>query len=261
MFPFLLFLLSLISNTSISVLDFTEKLIKFLPGDVRTFIANVINEMINAKSTVLLSISALITILSASGGIGALSRGLNKAYDNKESRSFFRLKAMSVVFTIGIALLIMITLMSLIFGSLIGEFLSRFFTFPNAFLELWTILRYAVPIMLMFLMFSLLYVFVPCCSIRFKEALPGSIFSTVGWIVISLLFSFYVSNFANYTRVYGSIGGVIILLIWIYISCIIILLGGEINATFSYYRSNKHIAKFESEDILPSWLRRKQKKP
>jgi uncharacterized protein YqhQ len=127
-------------------------------------------------------------------------------------------------------------------------------------LDLWVVLRYAVPIIIMFVMFSLLYVFVPCCSIRFKEALPGSIFSTAGWIIISLLFSFYVSNFANYTRVYGSIGGVIILLIWIYISCIIILLGGEINATFSYFRSNKKLDKYENQNILPSWIRKRLRK-
>lgn len=260
LFPFLLFLLSLLSLTSITVLEFTEKIILFMPDDLGRFIANVVNEMMSAKSAVLLSVSAVITIWSAAGGIGALSKGLNKAYDKEESRPFLKLKAMSIAFTIGIAVLVIVTLLSLIFGSAIGEFLSRFFAFPQAFLELWVVLRYAVPVIIMFVMFSLLYVFVPCCGVRLKEALPGSVFATAGWIITSLLFSFYVENFANYAKVYGSIGGIIILLIWMYISCIIILLGGEINATFSYFRNGMHIDKYESDAVLPPWLRKKLKK-
>ncbi len=256
LFPFLLFLLSVISVTSISVPEFTENIIKFMPGDAGAFISDVISEMINAKSTVLLSISAVVTVWGSSRGIGALRKGLNKAYDKEEHRSFFKMKIMSIVFTIGIALLVIITLLSIIFGSLIGEFISGFFAFPQAFLKFWVILRYTVPITIMFIMFTLVYTCVPCCGIRFKEALPGSIFSTAGWIVTSLLFSFYADNISGYTRIYGSIGGIIILLIWIYISCIIIMLGGEINATFSYFRNNMSVEKYENPAMLPTWFKR-----
>ncbi|MGE5495246.1 MAG: YihY/virulence factor BrkB family protein [Burkholderiales bacterium] len=259
LFPFLLFLLSVASALPIPVAEFTEHIVKFMPGDAGAFIAEVISEMINAKSTALLSLSAVVTVWGSSRGIGALSKGLNKAYDKKESRSFFKMTVMSIVFTIGMALLVIITLLSIIFGSLIGEFLSGFFAFPQAFLELWVILRYAVPIALTFVIFTLVYTCVPCCGVKVKEALPGAVFSTAGWIVTSLLFSFYAANISGFTRVYGSIGGIIILLIWIYISCVIIMIGGEMNATFTYFRSNMNVEKYENPAMLPAWLKRRLK--
>jgi membrane protein len=112
----------------------------------------------------------------------------------------------------------------------------------------------------MLFIFTLLYIFVPCCKIKLKDALPGAVFSTGGWIITSLLFSFYIGNFGSYTRLYGSIGGIVILLVWIYISCIIIILGGEINAIFSYYRNDLKTDKYENQKALPKWLRKRFEK-
>jgi membrane protein len=82
----------------------------------------------------------------------------------------------------------------------------------------------------MFVVFTLLYWIAPSRRLRLKEVMPGALFSTVGWIVTSVLFSVYVNQFSDFTKTYGSLGGVMILLIWLYISSIIILAGGEINA-------------------------------
>lgn len=257
MFPFLLFLLSLLSYTPVSAFELSEKIINLMPDGAGKFISGVIGEMLNARSPVLLSLSAVITIWSASGGISALSRGLNKAYDKEESRSFIKLKIMSVLFIIWMAIIIIITLIFLVFGGVIGSFISGLFSPPGAFMILWEALRYVIPLIIMFFTFASVYMFVPCCGIRFKEALPGAIFSTIGWIITSLLFSLYVSNFANYTKIYGSIGGIVIFFLWTYISCIIIILGGEVNATFSYYKNNIKTDKYENRKILPEWLGRR----
>jgi membrane protein len=257
MFPFLLFLLSLLAYTPVSAFELTENILKLMPGGAGKFISDVITEILKTKSPVLLSISAIITLWSASGGISALSRGLNKAYDKEESRSFFRLKIVSVLFIIGMAVIVIITLIFLVFGGVIGSFISGLFSSPAAFMILWEALRYAIPPFILFFMFALLYIFVPCCGIRFKEALPGAVFSTISWIITSLLFSLYVSDFVNYTKIYGSIGGIIIFLLWLYISCIIIILGGEVNATFSYYKNGVKKDKYENQRILPEWLRKR----
>lgn len=257
MFPFLLFLLSLISYTPISAVEFTENIEGIMPKETGKLITEIIGEMLKARSAVLLSVSAIIIIWSASGGISALSKGLNKAYDKDESRSFLRIRLMSVVFIIGIAALIIITLLFLVFGGVIGSYISGLFSRPDAFIAFWGALRYAIPLLVMFLTFTLIYIFVPCCGIKLKEALPGAIFSTTGWIITSLLFSFYINNFTNYTRLYGSIAGIVILLIWIYISCIIILLGGEVNATFLYFKNNTRIDKYENQNIFPDWLKKR----
>ena len=92
--------------------------------------------------------------------------------------------------------------------------------------------------------FALLYKFSPCVdkrrSIKLIDTLPGGIFATIGWMLSSTIFSYYVSNFGKYSTTYGSVGGVIVLLVWLYLSSIIIILGGEINGTLEYFRINKY---------------------
>ena len=94
----------------------------------------------------------------------------------------------------------------------------------------------------MIYIFALLYKFSPCVekrkNIRLKNTLPGAIFTTIGWIITSSCFSYYVSNFGKYSTTYGSVGGVIVLLVWLYISSIIIILGGEVNAAIEFFRLN-----------------------
>lgn len=260
LFPFLLFLLNLLSFTRVSAGEFAQNITKFMPRDVALFINGAINELVLSRSPALLSVSALITLISASGGINAVSRGLNKAYDMDEKRPFWKVKIISVVFTIGIAIIMLTALLFLIFGDLIGVYIFSYLPDTEALLELWAWVRYAVPVGMMIFVFSLLYMCVPDCKIRFKEALPGSLFSTAGWIAVSAVFSVYVNNFSGFTRIYGSIGGIIILLIWIYLSSMVILLGGEINAALLYFRSGKKIDKYENHNVKVPFLNRFKKR-
>ena len=98
----------------------------------------------------------------------------------------------------------------------------------------------------MFTTFSLIYKYVPNRKLKFNNVIVGTIFTTVGWITTSLLFSFYVNNFANYEKVYGSLGGVIALIGWLYISTLIILIGGEINSINSYFKNKVKDKKYAS---------------
>ncbi len=251
LFPFLLFLLNMLSFTPVSVPEFISNIKKFMPDDVAAFFSNAVLEIVAAKSPALLSLSAFVTLISASVGISAISRGLNKAYDIEETRPFLKIRGASLIFTIGIAVMVLTTLLFLIFGDLIGEYIFRHFADTEALLRLWSYLRYAVPVGMMILLFTLLYICVPARRIRFSEALPGSLFSTAGWIIVSVIFSVYVNNFASYAKIYGSIGGIIVLLIWLYLSCMILLIGGEINATLSYIKAGSKIAKYEKPIELP----------
>ena len=261
LFPFLLFLLNILSFTTVSAREFTESISRFLPGDVSLFFRGLVTEMLNVKSAALLSISALVTLWAASRGINAISLCLNKACDKDEDRPFWKISVITIFFTICMAVMVMAALFFLIFGRVIGENLFGVLHVENVFAWLWQVLRYAVPIAIMFLVFLLLYKFIPNCQLRWKEVLPGSLFSTFGWIIASLAFSFYIDNFAGYTRIYGSIGAVIILMIWLYISSIVLLLGGEINAILSYFRSGSKIDKYENPLIKwPFPLKRKTKR-
>lgn len=234
MFPFLLFVLNILSFTSISVLDLTRYFARFMPDDIGPFINRVITEMLHGRSPALISVGAVITVWSASRGVNAICRGLNKAYDKQESRPFWKITLMDIVFTFGITIMILIAFLLLIFGELIGSSLLNFLGAAEAFHFLWGLVRYTIAFIIMVFIFASLYKFVPNHHIRFKEVLPGAFFAALGWILSSLVFSLYVNNFASYAQIYGSIAAVIILLIWLYISSVIILLGGEINATLSH---------------------------
>ena len=261
LFPFLLFLLNILSYTTVSIYDYTENISGFLPDAVGLFFRGLVSEMLGAKSAALLSVSALVTIWSASRGVHAISVCLNKACDATENRPFIKLSAITMFFTVCLAVMVMATLLFLIFGQVIGENLFNLLHVAQVFSRLWEGLRYIVPIGMMFLVFSLLYKYIPNCRLTFKESLPGALFSTFGWVLTSLAFSLYIDLFSGFSKIYGSIGAVILLQIWLYISSVVLLLGGEINAAVGYYRSGVKIDKYENSQIkLPfSWPGRNKK--
>ncbi len=262
LFPFVLFLLNLISFTSITSADFVENIAGFLPTDVETLFRDIVREIMGAKSTGLLSIGALVTLWSASRGISAISFGLNMAYDKRETRPFLKVAAITILFTIGIAVMVLAVLLFLIFGEVLARDIFSCLDGAEAFTKLWRILRYIVPLIIMLFVFSLLYKFVPNCRLKFKHVLPGALIASFGWAAASVIFSLYINGFANYTRIYGSIGGIIILLLWLYISSLIIILGGEVNAMLHYFRTGQKLDKYENPPIkLPRPFRKDKDTP
>mgnify|MGYP003827675369 CR=1 FL=1 len=124
----------------------------------------------------------------------------------------------------------------LILGEIIGRNVFVFLGISNSFRTLWSFTRLIIPIVVMFIVFTLLYRYMPNRRMKYSEVFPGSLFSSLGWFITSILFSLYVNNFSNYSSTYGSIGGIILLIIWLYWISIIILLGGELNASLAYNR-------------------------
>ena len=262
LFPFILFLLNLISFTPISSAEFSSNIAEFLPAEVAGFFSDVVGEIVGARSTGLLSIGALVALWSASRGISAISYGLNKAYDRDENRPFWKVALITMLFTVGIAVLVLAALLLLILGEVIAREVFSCIDGAEGFTRLWRVLRYVVPLILMFLVFTLLYKWIPNHRLRFRDVLPGAMFTIFGWIITSVAFSFYVNNFSRYTRIYGSIGGIIILLIWLYLSSMVVLLGGEINGTVLYFRSGTKIDKYENPQIkFAALFRGKRRNP
>mgnify|MGYP001565638376 FL=1 len=141
--------------------------------------------------------------------------------------------------------MIILSITMIVFGKIIGIYVFGLVGAKALFNIVWSLLRYCIPFAMMFITFFLIYEYVPNSKLKFNNIMVGTIFTTVGWIVTSLLFSFYINNFANYEKVYGSLGGVIALIIWLYISTLIILIGGELNAISSYFKNNEKIEKYD----------------
>lgn len=245
-FPFLLFVINMLSFTSLSEEVLFANFNTFLPGESGDLLKKLVVQTIQAKSTLLLITGMLATLWSSSKGIAAIIRGINKAYGIKESRGFIKRRAVSLVSAVILSLLIIIALFTLVFGEVIAKFLFDLVGAQSIFPFIWSALRYAAPILIMFISLSLLYKFLPNRKLKFKDIHLGAVFSTVAWIVASLLFSFYVNNFSRYNKIYGSIGGIMALLIWLFISTLIILIGGELNAIYIYKKNGKSIEKYDT---------------
>jgi membrane protein len=230
-FPFLIFLVTLIGFLSLSGDSLTQQLIRVVPSDTGKSIQAIVAEVTIHRSGALLSFGMLATLWSASNGVNAIIKGLNKAYDEEETRPFWKVRGIAVLATIVLAIVLIIAMVLLVFGEVIGQYVFRFLNVPTGFPALWNFLQWAVPVIAMFGVFLLLYRMTPDRKLTWREVVPGSAFTTLGWIASSLLFSIYVNHFGHFSKTYGSLAGIMVMLIWLYWSSIILLLGGEINAT------------------------------
>jgi len=234
-FPFLIALLNILNHISLERNQYVLDIIRYAPEDIQTIIEAFINDLSFGSSEGLLSIAVIGGILAASTGFRAIIRALNRAYEFTESRGILRKVALSIFFTIILILVITLVFISLIFSELIGKFIFQLFDIEVIFLMTWSYLRLLISFLIMILIFAFMYKFSPNIknqgSLSLKSNLPGAIFASVSWIALSLMFSYYVSNFGRYSVTYKSLGGVIILLVWLFISSMVIVLGGEINAT------------------------------
>ena len=236
-FPFIIFFLSLLQFTPLADANILQRILTPLPAEMQDVFYNLIKDIIKDGSISLLSFGAVGSIWSSSNGVMAVMKAVNRAFDLEENRPYLKLKGLSILFTLGLIVTLMVVFAVLVFGETIFKALFGYYTVAT--LVIWKILKLIIPLIFMILVFTMLYKWSPSIKkgveIKISESLPGAIFASLGWIVLSQIFSFYVSNFSNYSKTYGSLGGVIAFLIWLYMSSIIIVLGAEVNATLKFY--------------------------
>lgn len=239
-FPFLIFMINIIGYIPIIHINrFIGSYEGLVPQAAYTAVQSIINSAVNDKSISLTIVSFGFTLWSSSRAVRVFIKGINKSYNLRETRSFFKLIILSFYFTIELIVLIISTMVFLIYGEKIGYFIFKFIGLSKIFIPIWNICRYSCGITATIWIVSSLYRYAPNRKVPLLEVLPGAIASMFGWLLISFVFSFYTNNYANYQVIYGSIGGIIALLTWFYLSSWVMLLGCEINALI-YYRKVKH---------------------
>lgn len=239
LFPFFIFLFSLLSFTNIPQSQLMSLVFSFFPTDVANVIRTIIENVLSTRNATLLTVGALMTIWSSSSGINAVRKGLYKAYRKVDSRPIWQVIIVNLVSTIGLALMLFITIVFLVSGEVIGNQVFMFLNISSTFEIVWNLIRILVPVIAMATVFTMLYVLIPYQKVKFIEVFPGVVFTMGAWLAISILFSYFVNNFTNYANIYGSISGIIILLVWLNLSCLFLLLGGEINASVAYFNNLK----------------------
>ena len=230
LFPFLIFLLSLIAYLPISQDDVLGAVRQYAPGNTMNLIETNVQQIMSVQRGGLLSFGLLAALWSASNGINAVVRAFNRAYEVNENRSFIVTRGTAVLLTFAMVFVIIVALLLPVFGKEIGMLVATTFGYSNEFLAIWNAIRFSLSFIILLLVFMALYFIAPNKRLHIKEVYLGALFATVGWMTVSYLFSYYVSNFGNYTATYGSLGGIIVLLIWFYLSGLLIIVGGEINA-------------------------------
>jgi len=245
-FPFLIFLITLLSFTPISKEILIRDFSKFLPQETGILLKGVIIQTLQVKSKTLLFVSIIGSLWAASKGINAIRKGLNKSYDIEETRNFFHLSLISLGATLGVSIMIIFSFIMIVLGKILGDYVFGLLGAQVMFNFIWSVLRYFIPLIIMFFTFSFIFRYVPNRKLKFKNVVVGTVFTTVGWIVTSLVFSFYVNNFGHYEKVYGSLGGAISLIVWLYISTLIILVGGELNVISNYFQDKEENKKYDS---------------
>lgn len=245
LFPFLIFLLSLLGTLNIDRENLFEAVKDTIPSDILNIIDVFIKEVFLERHTSLMSFSILATIYSSSGGFQAVIRGINRSFSQTGRRSFLVNTMLSIAFVILFAIAIICSLICLIYGNLIVSFLSNFFNFPPIYIsKFFKILVFVAIILLIFLTVCVIYKFALVKKVAFKSLIPGAIFTVIFWLISSKIYNIYIEKYANYSKIYGNIGGIFILLIWLNLISNLLLIGSEINSLlYSMKQKNINIKK------------------
>lgn len=239
LFPFLLFLVTLIGYLPIDVPSIMMTMESYLPNDVVRLIDDNLTHLINKRRGGLLSVGIIGTIWSASNGMNAITKSFNRAYNVEKKRPFFITRLLAIIMMLGMVLVIAIALILPVFGRLIGEQFFALFELSTHFLTVWNTFRWVISSVIFFVVFLLLYTFTPHTKVYIRYSVWGAIFTTIVWQISSYGFSYYVNSIGNYSATYGSLGTVIALMIWFYLSGIIITTGGVLNAVIQDYKYHR----------------------
>ena len=232
LFPFLIFLIALLGFLHIS--EFFTWLLdqgkQALPDSAYSLLDDTVTQVQGRASGGLLSVGIVTAIWGASSGIRSLMNALNVAYGIEETRAAWKRYLYSVLYTIGFAVLIICMASVMLLGPRSMDWLAGQIGLGSVVVTIWTILRWPVLVLLMMVIAALVYYVAPNVKQPFRLITPGSVVAVVLWLVASIGLSYYVSSFANYSATYGSLGGVVVLLLYLYLSSAVVLLGAEVNA-------------------------------
>jgi len=235
-FPFMVFLLSLLGifRAEELVNELLSRASTAMPREAVDLIGGPIRQIAQSKATGAFGLSALVSILLAlwgvSGAFRSVMEAMNVMYEVKEGRPFWKRYLISILLSLGAAVLIIAALVLVVFGADIATAIARASAgLGPVFRWTWIILQWPVLVGFVLLAFALIYYFAPDVEQQFRFITPGSLVAVALWLVFSLLFSLYVNNFGSYNKTYGALAGVIILMLYMYYSAYILLLGTEIN--------------------------------
>jgi membrane protein len=207
-----------------------------LPAEAAAAIRPQLDAVVGDGSLALFSLGLLLTVYAASSGMKALIKALNRAYDLTETRSFGRRLVIALALTVLLATSVVVFFVLLLGGQQIAQDFARSLGFGEVAIGIFELVRYPLSVLALAIASGFLYWAAPAVEVRPRSVIPGVLLFVPGWIGMTIGFGFYITEVGSYGETYGSVSGIIILLLWLYFVALILLLGGELNATIEQYR-------------------------
>jgi membrane protein len=236
LFPAILFLLALASFFPLSNVtdDVARSLGPFVSPQVLELIQEQMRRLANNENGGLLTVGVAGAVWSSSAALVSIAGALNRAYDIDEGRPWWKVRLVAIGLTLGVAVLVLVALSLILAGPTLAETLGQTTGWGAPFEWTWLVLQWPLVFGLVAIGIGLIYYFGPDADQDWVWITPGAVAATCLWLLISLLFKIYVANFTDYEATYGTVGGVIVVLLWLYLSGMAILTGAELNAELEH---------------------------
>ena len=232
--PIVLLLLTLVQFTPVTQIDVLEAVKMFFPTSVQGLVISIVRQ-VYTQSTTIIPITVVVALWSAGKGVLSVTSGLNEIYENTESRRYLYLRIRATFYTVLFIIAIVSSLVLSVFGNTISLFVINHIPVLTGIVKLLLRTRTLFTFCILTLFWDLVYKFLPDRTKRFKTTLkrqlPGAIFTSISWLVLSYVFSVYLDIFKGFSNMYGSLTTIILIMLWLYFCMYVILLGGEINVT------------------------------
>lgn len=230
LFPLLIFLLSLVSFMPGAREAIFLWLSRLMPRDAMSLVDTWVEAVFSTRSEGLLSFGIIFALWAASTGMVALMEALNTAYEVREGRPFWKSRLVAMGLTVAVCLLVFGGATVITFGDQLAEWLTSRLGLGAEFNILWLVIRFILGLLMLTVGLGVIYYFGPNAQQRWKWITPGAVFCVIAFLAVSYLFSLYLRFAPAYDITYGSLGAVIILMLWLYVAGLIVLIGGEINS-------------------------------
>lgn len=235
LFPFLLFLVAIIGVLDLQpFFDWLREQAALVMPRAAYDLVNPAIDQLQTQKAGLFSVAIVVALWTASSAVRSVMVATNRAYGVKEGRPAWKRFPLSFIYTIAIAITLLGAAGLMVLGPQAMNWLAQQFGIEQIVVTLWAILRWPIAICMLMLVVSVVYYVAPDVEQEFRFITPGSILAVIVWIAASMGFSYYAQNFADYNATYGSIGAIIILLLYLYISSAVLLFGAELNAVIEH---------------------------
>lgn len=257
LFPLLLFITAVLGQFAEAGTELRENLLNLLgsvvPQEAGDLIHETIEKVEEGSGGGKISFGILATLWAASNGMTAICQTLNIAYEVEETRPWWKVRLISLGLTLTLAVLILSSLTLTLFGGHIAEYIAASFSFGQVFTWGWKILQWPVILLFVLVAFALIYYLAPDVKERsWHWVSPGAGIAVVLWLAVSFGFRAYLSYFNSYNATYGSLGAVIILMLWFYLTGAAILIGGEVNSEIELATTGKPEKQIDPSEAKPS---------